>query len=487
MQKFISCALALFVLSTTLTVAACAPESKNDRGMYAINMEYCPETGKIVAEMTAEVANTSKVALEQLKFQLWANAYRADAKYKPVSETFESSAYYNGASYGEMKITGVSGAQSFEVCGEDENILSLALASPLEPGERASVQICFEVQLAEINHRLGITANTVNLGNFYPVLCHLASDGFHEYVYSSSGDPFVSEIADYDVTLTVPEKYVVASGYAAEELADANADDGKRAYHVSAEGVRDVAFVLGESMECITAEVQGIEIAYYYYGDTAPEETLAHAAESLAFFSESFGGYAYPRYTVVETDFVYGGMEYPALCMISSGLHESERPAVVVHETAHQWWYAMVGSNQFESAWQDEGLAEYSSALYFEKHPDYGISYHDFIEASERSYRAFFSVRSQVAGEVNTSMNRPLTSYSGDYEYRNIAYDKGVILFDRVRETIGERKLLRALKRYASEYSGKIALPSQLAGCFAGAGVNLAGLFESFTEGKAVI
>ena len=84
-------------------------------------------------------------------------------------------------------------------------------------------------------------------------------------------------------------------------------------------------------------------------------------------------------------------------------------------------------------------------------------------------------------------MNRPLTQFSGDYEYRNIAYDKGVILFDRVRETIGEKRFYAALKKYAETYRGEIATPEQLIGCFSKTGSKIAPVFLSFLEGKCVI
>lgn len=487
MRKIICFAMGAAVLASAFGLAGCKKDGGGDTSTYNIHAEYVEETQKLTAEMTAEIVNTTPNPLSELKFQLWPNAYRADAKHPPVSELFSHAAYYNGANYGGISIKGVAGAESFEVGGEDENILTLKLASPLNSGACANVSISFDVQLANINHRLGVTEHTVNLANFYPVLCYLTDAGFVEYTYSSNGDPFVSEIANYDVTLTVPENYIVASGFAAEELADDDPEDGKRAYHVRANGVRDVAFVLGESLQSVTENADGTEVAYYYFDDASPETALNTAVQSLTFFSETFGDYAYPRYTVVQTDFVYGGMEFPALSMIASDVHASELATVIAHETAHQWWYAMVGSNQYECGWQDEGLAEYSTALFFEAFPDYGVSYTDFVCASESSYRAFFSVYSQLHGEANTAMNRPLSSFTGEYEYRNIAYDKGVILFDRVREVAGTRKFNNALRRYFETYSGKIATPAQLIGCFSKSGANVSALFTSFIEGKCVI
>lgn len=484
LRKWMGLALAGVLLISVCGLGACRKGSAGDT-QYTIRAEYAD--GTLTAEMTVRAKNTSDVPLDALKFELWANAYRAGAKYAPISELFARSAYYAGESYGGMRIRGISGAESFSVGGEDDNILTAALKSPLKPGESAEITISFDVDLAKVDHRLGVTAHTVNLTQFYPALCYLAEDGFKEYVYAPLGDPFVSERADFDVTLTLPEEQIPVCGFVLDELADDNLSDGKRTYHVRAEGVRDIAFVLGEDFRSVSEKRGDTEIVYYYYADETPDTTLKAAADSLAYFSENFGAYPYARYTVAETDLVYGGMEYSALSLISSDLMERETVQVVAHETAHQWWYGIVGSNQFEHAWQDESLAEYSAALFLGACPEYGVTYGDFIATSERAYRAYFSVYSQLNGEADTRMDRPLTQYAGDYEYRNIAYDKGVILFDRIKDVIGERKLMHALKRYATDHAGKMASPEDLIECFRKSGANVSALFASFREGKCVI
>lgn len=475
MRRLISCTAAGFIFAAS-AAALCACGKAEARNRYKIEAEYFPEERLLSAEMTVTVTNSTENPLGELKFELWANAYREGALYAPVSDLYEPSAYYDGASYGGIAIKSVSDG-TFAVGGEDENILTVALPAELYPDESATLSMQFDVTLAKVNHRLGAGENCVNLCDFYPVLCAFGEGGFLEYPYACYGDPFVSGCADFDVTLTVPESYVAAYGGTGECVAQ----NGKKTYHVIAENARDAAFVLGD-FQSVKTEAEGVEIEYYYLRDKNPSTALNAAAESLSYFSRTFGEYAYPRYVVAETDFPYGGMENAAFSMISSSLREEEIPVVVAHETAHQWWYAMVGSNQFENAWQDEGLAEYSTALFFEEHPAYGIGYGDMIASSESSYRSFFSVYSQIHKEANTAMDRPLTDFSGEYEYRNIAYDKGVILFDRVRGAIGERRFFSALQTYARKYGGKIASPDDLISCF-----GAEGLFLSFTRGLCVI
>ena len=478
MRKIVCGALCAVLIAGVLPLAACA--KKEPRSRYKITAEYFPRTHTLSAQMTVDVVNTSDNAYGELKFELWPNAFREGATYRPVSETFEGAAYYKGESFGGIEIKKVDGVSGYRVCGEDENILAVTLDRELFPDERTEIVMDFEVTLAEVNHRLGAGERTVNLANFYPVLCPVGEGGFRELVYAENGDPFVSDCADYSLTLTVPEGLVAAYG----GTGSCTTENGKSVYTIEAENVRDIAVVLGE-FQSVKTEAAGAEVEYYYLSDADPSRALGAAAESLKYYADTFCDYAYPRYVVVETDLPYGGMEYPMLAMIGD-VRDDEIAVVVAHETAHQWWYAMVGSDQFESPWQDEGLAEFSTALFFGAHEDYGVTYEQAVNASVEAYRAYFSISSQIGG-ANTAMNRPLTSYTGAYEYRSVAYDKGVVLFDRVRTVLGERRFFEALRRYCDAYSGKIATSADIVACFAKSGKSTEALFASFTDGLCVI
>lgn len=471
------CAVLLFPVF--MLFSACKTAGAKDE--YTLTAEYLPEEGKLCADMTVSAVNNSSNVLSELKFALYPNAYREGAKDKPVSALFESACYYDGKSYGDIRIDSLTGGE-WRICGEDENILAVSLAKPLYPDERAEVSLSFTVTLSKNNHRLGIGKNAVNLTHFYPVLCNLTDGGFTEYRVTDCGDPFVSACADYKVSMTVPEDYTLVYGGEGSSVTQ----NGKTTYNIVAKDVRDVAFVLGKDFKCESMQTGGVQVEYYYQTDEEAKSTLATAAAALAFFSETFAPYPAERYVVAETDFLFGGMEYSAFALISNGLRKSERTDAVVHETAHQWWYYLVGSNQAEEAWQDEGLSEYSVALFYGAHPEYNQTYRDRIALSERSYRSYFSVYSQLGG-ADTRMSRPLDSFKGEYEYRSLAYDKGVVLFDQLREGAGERKFYAALKKYAVKYAGKQASRADLVGCFEDAGAHTEGLFSSFLDGLCVI
>lgn len=478
MRRILPVVLALLLALAPLTLAACGTTTPD---LYTMTLVYEPSTRSLAGEMTVQLENRTESAWETVEFQLWPNAFREGAKYLPVSETYAPAVYYKGASFGGITLTGVEGGEA-RVVGEDENILEVTPPAPVYPDERVTLTMRFTVLLPEIEHRLGVGQKTVNLGNFYPILCAWGEGGFCEHVYACCGDPFVSSVADYDVTFTLPASYHVAhtgTGTRTEE-------NGLATYHVRAEGVRDFAMVCSEQFTVHTAEASGIPVIYYALDDADPSGTLQTACESLSYYADTFGAYEYPAYTVVETGFPYGGMEYPMLSLIADDLPATEVPLVVAHETAHQWWYAMVGSDQYHEAWQDEGLAEYSAALFFEAHPEYGRTYADMVAASESAYRAYYSVSAQLSrGE--TAMRRDLTDYTGDYAYRSLAYDKGVILFDRLRQTVGEERFFAAIKDYARAYKGEVAPPEALIARFAARSPQAEGIFAAFLDGLCVI
>ena len=90
---------------------------------------------------------------------------------------------------------------------------------------------------------------------------------------------------------------------------------------------------------------------------------------ALFFYGLWFGEYPYEHITVVDPAWgarAAGGMEYPTLFTAGTRLftrrsmHSPE--GVTVHECGHQFWYGLVGNNEFEAAWLDEGFNSYTDS-----------------------------------------------------------------------------------------------------------------------------
>lgn len=466
--------LSVVALAVPLFSFAGCAGNEVPRSKYEISAAY--EGGVLNAEMVFTYHNAEGCDMPALEFNLYGNAYREGAAFAPVSRSYRAKAYYNGDSYGNMEIAEVSPCAAWEVCGQDENILRVELEKPVPPGGEAALTIRYTLTLAEVEHRTGIARHAVNLGNFYPVLCvYEPETGFYECEYYSHGDPFYSECADYFVEFTAGAEYVVAASGA---VSAATAAGSKKTYSMQLSNARDFAIVLSDEFTLSQGRAGDVNVLYYSYDDEDAAQTLALLEESLAYFSDTFGEYPYQTYSAVQTGFCYGGMEYPALVMLSDSLERSSYEYAAVHETAHQWWYAAVGNNELEHAWLDEGLAEYSIVLFFEEHPQYGQSGAELVEGARKVYGAFHTVQEQLEGEEDTSMSRHLRDF-GEYEYAVIAYDKGLLLFDTLRDALGEKRFLSALKKYCRENAGGIAAPETLKSAFGSAGGQIIGWYES--------
>ena len=400
---------------------------------YTIEATFDEQENILSATQQVDYINNTDVVLSELNFHLYPNAFGEHAKNKPVNLNNHLTAYYNGVNYGYIVIQHVfvEGAEvTFEIGGEDNNILVVPVLE-LYPGDGLKIKMEYEVKLPNINHRFGYGENTYNFGNFYPIACLYEKGGFMVDPYNSNGDPFFSEMANYNVTIKYNSQFVAAHTGAQKACED---KDGKKTLKVEAKVVRDFAFVLSRKFEVASEKWGNTTVSYYYYDDPDFAESLKAGVDALKTFSDLFGEYPYQTLNIVKTNFIHGGMEYPNIVLISDAVSSrQEYVNVIIHEVAHQWWYGLVGSNAYKNAWQDEGLTEFSTILFYEQNPDYGIDAAAKLNSALSSYLLFLDVYSSVYKTSDTSMNRALGEYNGEMDYVYTTYVRGMLLFREIR------------------------------------------------------
>ncbi len=473
------------LLSLILPVFTACTSPKGEGTSYEIE---CELNGNALSGVErVEFTNPSDNSFNQIKFNLFGNAFRENATFKPIASQYTSRAYPNGQSYGNMQINSVKvegEGVKYQIAGKDENILVVPLKEELFPDESVVIEIEFTLNLANVIARTGVNDSTINLGNFYPILCGIENNSFYECVYYSSGDPFYSDVSDYDVKITLDKDYVVATS---GKLVNASISGNKTTNEYSLKKARSFAMVVSKNFKVLNSDCNGVSVCYYYYDDATPNESLEYATKSLKLFTELYGEYAYPTYSVVQTKFMQGGMEYPALVMIADDLEKNAYGEVIVHETAHQWWQTAVGNNEIKYGFLDEGLAEYSVVAFYERHNEYGMTRKNMVSSAERTYKIFCSVSDKIFGKVNTVMLRELGEFTSEYEYVNMAYIKPCIMYENLRVSVGDSIFFKGLKRYYKEYCFKNARPEDLVGAFEKVGADTNGYFDSFFNGKVII
>ena len=494
MKKFFSILfLAIFCSFSIFSLSGCRKNeidkvSKNLTA-YSISASLDDENKKIHSIETIVFYNNTGKELEYVCLHLYPRAFREGATIKPYTSLTQATCFPVGINFGDIVIISVkvnSQKKEAELIGEDEDILKINFGFKLTQKKSVQIEIEFDLIIPNSTHRLGWFENNINLGNWYPIICKFSGEDFEMSPYYSTGDPFYSDISNYSVEFSYPSKYELAS------TGNINLSEikGIKLAKISAKAVRDFAMCLSSGGNVIKKKSGKTEVTYL----SDPEEEnsskyLDLAISAVNYFSNTFGVYPYSTLSVVKTPFIYGGMEYPNIVFISNSIDdEEEYKKVIVHEIAHQWWYGVVGNNEIKEAWLDESLSEYSTALFFEHNPEFGLNYDDFVCEALSSYMLYVDVIGTLRGDVNTKMNLAVNQYQNDYEYSYMVYVKGVIMFDSLKNMVGEKSVISGLKRYYQSNKFKIATSEDFLRAFEEAcHKDLNNFFDGFLNGTTII
>jgi len=380
----------------------------------------------------------------------------------------------NDAAPGSLKIksVAVNGERSYYTLdGEKESMLTVPLPLEIKNGEEAEVFLTFDLVFPETGDRFGINDTGVMLGNFLPIAAVYEDGAWRNDRYISEGDAFYSETADYRIVLTYPDDHTVAhTGRRIEESRD---NVYERSCYITAARARDFALALIPEGKKAEAPALGGRVTVHAV--TASESSAAFAAETAAkaidFFSAKIGLYPYTDFSLVPFDRT-GGMEYPGLVMIASRyLRESYREMgelVIFHEAAHQWFYALVGSDQINDPWLDESLVEFLGfRCYADVHGE---------EAAEELWQERFA---DYRSTPRTSrLDADLYAFEQEGYFMTV-YAHGAALYKALYEELGADTFYGALRIYFDANSFSVADMDDLIAAFEEAsGRDLTAWFE---------
>ena len=456
------------ILALFLGLTLGCSENKKQTTTYQITATLDEKNMKVNAQMQVNYFNDSESRLDEIKFHLYPNAYKMGSF--PVPSDQLALTFQNGINEGGIEISSVKVAGAEVACeGAEKQILSVPAF--VEPLGKIKIDINFVLQIPNCTHRLGFWEENVNLGNWFPIVCIYKNGQWDEHTYSVFGDPFYSECADYSVNFTFPDGY--------EFAATGNAKVRGNTAKVTAKNVRDFAVCLTKNKEYSTTE-SGIKIKYY--GADGENKFLDTAVQAVNTFSKLFGKYPYDFLSVVKTSFFTGGMEYPGLIYVSDSLSESLTHEVIVHEIAHQWWYGAVGNDQVNEAWLDEGLTEFSTTLFYQHNPDYGVTRSSRVADAMTSYMLYRE--SHLAGG-DKRIARNLSEFRSNLEYTYMTYVKGGLMFESVCNLMGDDSFIKGLKSYYKAHKFSLATADDFIGCMENASKkSLKGIFSAWLEGE---
>ena len=164
-------------------------------------------------------------------------------------------------------------------------------------------------------------------------------------------------------------------------------------------------------------------------------------------YSGLYGAYPYPALTVCQADFPFGGMEYPGLIFLGLPYFAEDwadtLELLIAHETAHQWFYALVGSDQYGDPWQDEALSEYAMLRY--ARAVYGESAYRSLLVT----RVDAPMRERISRQVTPGT--PIDRFDSLDVYTAVVYGRGAAFLLAVEEMTG--RLDAFLRAYCDTFA----------------------------------
>lgn len=343
---------------------------------------------------TITYKNNSPDTLSYLYIHLWANAYKHD------HTAFAEQQYQQGKTdfyYAKASQRGYIDSLDFEVAGNDLNYYSaeatpdiarIDLIKPLQPGEEITISTPFRVKIPKVFSRLGHTKQAYFISQWFPKPAVYDKKGWHPIPYLDQGE-FYSEFGSYDVNITLPKNYVVmATGNLLDDeenkwldsLANINWYDSTfaknikftdsippsssafKTLHFHEDNVHDFAWfadkrfiVRKDSFSYDDAESIKVYTAFLPNYKNSWRKGTQHLKDALNIYGKQVGHYPYKTIKAVQGDMnAGGGMEYPTVTVIDKNVGGNKD--VIVHEAGHNWFYGILGTNERDHAWMDEGI-----------------------------------------------------------------------------------------------------------------------------------
>jgi hypothetical protein len=392
---------------------------------YVIRASLDDKSKRLDGEETIRFTNNSGIATSELHFHLYLNAFSNDRSVFSLErgsahgegewgwQRVTSITVGGEDVIGSLEFTQAKGG----VAPEDRTAFRVTTPQPVLPGEVVEIAISWTSQLPRLRRRTGYNGDFLLVAQWFPKLGVFEGEkGWNCHPFHGSTE-FFSDYGSYNVTLDLPAKYegkVGATGvplntrikdgdrvevvFEAPSAADQERLDALgrvplvhdftwtadpefvvKSYEFSygewaakspvhQEEVEAVQRALGPDVDLALRDIDITVFTHHDYKNQA-DRFFEATANTLFFYGLWFGEYPYEHITVVEPgwgNWGAGGMEYPMLFTSGTKLFSSvdrHRPeGLTIHECGHQFWQGMVGNNEVEAAWLDEGFNSYGDS-----------------------------------------------------------------------------------------------------------------------------
>ena len=358
---------------------------------YSIDVQLDAATHTLTGRGVLTWRNISSISTSELQFHLYYNAWKNTRSTWMREQRLGGNAGRHSrpeADWGwievsSVRLLGAGDAPPIELTShlryispdgnpDDQTVLAVPLLREVDPGETVNVLFEWTSKVPRTFARTGAIGNFFFLAQWFPKVGVLEDTGWNCHEFHATTE-FFSDYGVYDVRITAPTGWVVGATGLSDEARDNG--DGTTTHRYHQEDVHDFAWTTSPDYLDLTERFEhptlpDVEMQLLLQPEHAGQADRHFEATraALTHYGEWYGPYPYEHITIVDPAWRSGagGMEYPTLFtagtrwLAPAGVTVPE--SVTVHEAGHQFWYGIVGSNEFEHAWLDEGLNTFSEA-----------------------------------------------------------------------------------------------------------------------------
>jgi hypothetical protein len=445
---------------------------------YKIKAKLLPDEKAVSGQEVLTWLNNSDQPVGELQFHLYLNAFKNN------KTTFmkESGGAHRGFKL-DKKNWGYINIERFAVAGGpdltgaieyiqpddgneyDQTVMRVELPEPVLPQETITLEIDFHSKLPKVFARSGFYEDFFMVGQWFPKIGVLWKGEWNCHQYHDTTE-FFADYGVYEVEITVPEEYVV--GATGKRIKETSNSDGTVTYTHYQEDIHEFAWTacpdFVEFREPFRTENPHVDtemiLLIHRMHLNHKERYLSALKNGIEFYSQSYGAYPYPTITLVDPApkaTGAAGMEYPTLFTggtmwwLPKGIYMTEM--VTIHEFGHGYWYGMVGSNEFEEAWLDEGINTYSEVKAMAKYygEDQSLTNWAGLKISD--------LANQRASIMQSSRLDPILKNSWEFyssgSYGMNTYAKAALMLLTLENYLGEGVMSDIMRTYFETWKFK--------------------------------
>ncbi len=445
---------------------------------YTLKASLDPVAHTVHGEGTITWTNPWHEPVRELWLHLYLNAFKNQASVfmrAPIGGFRGSKVPTSWGTIDVRKLVWVDGEERHDLLptmelrrpnDEDETDARVPLPREIEGGEKITLEVTWDDKLPSIVERTGFDGTFHMVGQWFPKIAKAEEDGtFAHFPFHHLGE-FYSDFGSYDVTIDVPQDYVLG---ATGPMVESRIENGRRVQRHVQDDIHDFAFTAWDKFQERKEAIDGVDVRILYpphYEDIAERE-LETIRFALPHYGARYGAYPYKVLTLMHPPSYAdeaGGMEYPTLITTGHGAAWLPRgiylpEGVTIHELGHQWFYGLVATHEAKYPFQDEGLNQYAEGEAMAAWKGrgsgldwFGLSVGDLEFNAERARHHHH----------DTAVSTPSWGFGTGTQYGELVYSRTAAILETMARVYGAEKTERALGTYARRYRFRHPTPTDL-------------------------